>query len=126
MIGSSSHRRRRKRDGRYIRAIKKHLRRVYRHPLFPRQPITIVRVFLVQQTVLLTSIPGPDTPSPLGIRRIFNTFANIHPQPGQRAFAMASVLLRTFPVRSSRHPALTFGLQISPNTPTGPVSSTRL
>jgi hypothetical protein len=34
---------RRKRRGGYLRTIKKCIRRLLRHPLFPRQPITIVR-----------------------------------------------------------------------------------
>jgi hypothetical protein len=36
--------RRRKREGRKWRAFKGGLRRIVRHPLFPRQPLTIVRV----------------------------------------------------------------------------------
>jgi hypothetical protein len=40
LISSSS--RRRKRDGRKWRAFKGGLRRIVRHPLFPRQPLTIV------------------------------------------------------------------------------------
>lgn len=44
LVLSSS--RRRKRDGRKWRAFKGGLRRIVRHPLFPRQPLTIVRCFL--------------------------------------------------------------------------------
>jgi hypothetical protein len=43
-LGGSN--RRRRRNGSFFRQTKRILRRVVRHPLFPRQPITIVSVFL--------------------------------------------------------------------------------
>lgn len=39
-------RRRRKRDGRIVRTIKRFLRPLVRHPLFPGQPITIVSAYI--------------------------------------------------------------------------------
>lgn len=39
-------RRRRKREGRIWRTFKKGVRRIMRHPWFPQQPITIVRLFV--------------------------------------------------------------------------------
>ncbi|KAH7925183.1 hypothetical protein BV22DRAFT_1089470, partial [Leucogyrophana mollusca] len=59
-------RRRRRRDGRLVRATKKALRRVARHPLFPRQPLTIIfallcfTVFAISLTLLLMYILNPD------------------------------------------------------------------
>jgi hypothetical protein len=43
-LGTTSTRRRRKRNGRLLRLLKRGIRRLVRHPLFPSQPITIVRV----------------------------------------------------------------------------------
>ncbi|KAG9314337.1 glycosyltransferase family 31 protein [Chiua virens] len=59
-------RRRRTREGRIWRTFKKGVRRVVRHPLFPRQPITIIfalllfTVFAISLTLLLMYILNPD------------------------------------------------------------------
>ncbi|KAG1749964.1 glycosyltransferase family 31 protein [Suillus paluster] len=64
-LGSSSLRRR-KRDGRKWRAFKGGLRRIVRHPLFPRQPLTIIiallmfTVFAISLTLALLYILNPD------------------------------------------------------------------
>lgn len=49
-------RRRRKREGRIWRTFKKGIRRIVRHPLFPQQPITIVRSFRLLLTLRLGSL----------------------------------------------------------------------
>ncbi|KAG6336678.1 hypothetical protein ID866_2425 [Astraeus odoratus] len=59
-------RRRRKRERRIWRSIKKAARRVVRHPLFPRQPLTIIfalllfTLFAISLTLLLMYILNPD------------------------------------------------------------------
>ncbi|KAJ8595903.1 hypothetical protein M405DRAFT_727139 [Rhizopogon salebrosus TDB-379] len=64
LISSSS--RRRKRDGRKWRAFKGGLRRIVRHPLFPRQPLTIIfalllfTIFAISLTLFLLYILNPD------------------------------------------------------------------
>ncbi|KAH7883558.1 glycosyltransferase family 31 protein [Phlebopus sp. FC_14] len=63
---SPNSRRRRKREGRIWRTLKKGVRRVVRHPLFPQQPITIIfallllTVFAISLTLLLMYILNPD------------------------------------------------------------------
>ncbi|KAG0708833.1 glycosyltransferase family 31 protein [Suillus ampliporus] len=58
--------RRRKRDGRWWRAFKGGLRRIVRHPLFPRQPLTIIlallvfTVFAISLTLILLYVLNPD------------------------------------------------------------------
>ncbi|KAH7916449.1 glycosyltransferase family 31 protein [Hygrophoropsis aurantiaca] len=64
-LGTEPHRRRR-RDARLPWAIKKGLRRVVRHPFFPRQPLTIIfallcfTVFAISLTLFLMYILNPD------------------------------------------------------------------
>lgn len=64
-LGSSSPRRR-KRDGRRWRTFKGILRRIVRHPLFPRQPLTIIlallvfTVFAISLTLILLYVLNPD------------------------------------------------------------------
>lgn len=64
-LGSSSPRRR-KRDGRRWRTFKGVLRRIVRHPLFPRQPLTIIlallvfTVFAISLTLILLYVLNPD------------------------------------------------------------------
>jgi len=58
--------RRRKREGRKWRAFKGGLRRIVRHPLFPRQPLTIIfallmfTIFAISLTLFLLYILNPD------------------------------------------------------------------
>jgi hypothetical protein len=53
MMGSTT-RRRRKRVGKVMRTLRKWTRRLLRHPLFPRQPITIVRsLHPLSRTILI-------------------------------------------------------------------------
>jgi hypothetical protein len=65
VIGTSR-RKRRRRDGRNLRVLRKWTRLLIRHPLFPRQPITIVStllllsLFAVLLTFLLIYILNPD------------------------------------------------------------------
>lgn len=89
-------RRRRKRDGRVVRFMKKWSRRIARHPCFPQQPITIVRLLLLYSfNLACSSSVGVDSDTAICFRHLFHSATHVYPQPGQGSTTLASLLRLT-------------------------------
>lgn len=91
-----------------LRATKRSLRRLLRHPFFPGQPITIVRLPPTpSHASVLTRSPDLDSYSIFRLCNIPHPAPYLYSQPRQRTPAMACLLLRALtsaPLRPSRAP----------------------
>jgi hypothetical protein len=111
-VRSRSHR---KRHGGYLRTIRKCVRRLLRHPLFPRQPITIVRDTKHLLGAGLTCYrTGLDSPSAYKLLHLPHTITITYTQPRQGTFTMASILFNTTSiVRAAGHVSIKFDFVLS-------------
>lgn len=89
-------RRRRKRIGRIVRLLNKWTGNLVRHPFFPSQPITIVRLIVPVLLSLLTISQGLDSHSAFHLRHIPHSPLDLYPQSRQGTTPVESVLLYSF------------------------------
>lgn len=90
----STPRRRRKRERRIWRSLKKGARRLIRHPLFPHQPLTIVRkLSLVSFMILVHKHLAFRPPSLHSLCHLPYSVAHVYTKPRQGAPTLASILL---------------------------------